>query len=84
MSGWTETQAQARRRRLYILASVAVAVTAAGTIWRFGVKDSPQPLPKVADQGPCIALAIDRETGIAVAEPCTGRRVLVAEQAPSR
>lgn len=84
MSGWTDTQTQARRRRLYILASVAVAVAGAGTLWRFGLKDGPLPAPKFADQAPCIALAIDRETGIAVAEPCSGSRMLVAEQAPSR
>ncbi|RTL63605.1 MAG: hypothetical protein EKK41_23065 [Hyphomicrobiales bacterium] len=84
MSGWSETQAQARRRRLFIVASAAVAASAAALIWRFGVEESPRLSPKVADEGPCIALAIDRDTGIAVAEPCSGARVLLAEQVPSR
>jgi hypothetical protein len=84
MSGWTETQAQARRRRLFIVASAAVAASAAGMIWRLGVQDGPAPTPRVSDEGPCIALAIDRDTGIAVPEPCSGTRLLLAEQAPSR
>ena len=46
---------------------------------RYGSTE-PRQVPVAAAEPPCIALAIDRDTGVTTQEPCSGSRVLVAEQ----
>ncbi len=84
MSGFMETRAAARRRRMMVIASAAIGAAGAALIIRYGGVES-RSAPPVVTAGPaCIALAIDRDTGVTTQEPCSTSRVLVAEQGASR
>ncbi len=65
---------------MIISSSVAAGLAGAALLYAFA---GPAPAPLAAEETPgtpCIAIAIDRDTGIATSAPCSAGRLLLAEQ----
>ncbi|MDX2203040.1 MAG: hypothetical protein NW223_09830 [Hyphomicrobiaceae bacterium] len=67
-----------------LAAGAAIAAAAAALVWQGGAPETAGAVAAATGNSACVALVIDRGTGLATQAPCASARVLLAAQSDPR